>query len=130
MSRQRRFAPAKLNLYLHVTGRRADGFHTLDGLVAFADVGDEIAVEPAETTRLALLGPFAAMLEDAPRDNLAWRAAEGLASCPFRAPLVFVVDFDIAGSKWSCATWTMRFCSMVWRGPEPSAGLADSGRPT
>ncbi len=37
------FAPAKINLTLHVTGRRADGYHLLDSLVAFADVGDTIA---------------------------------------------------------------------------------------
>ena len=36
------FAPAKINLTLHVTGRRADGYHLLDSLVAFADVGDRI----------------------------------------------------------------------------------------
>ena len=35
-----RKAYAKLNLYLHVTGRRNDGFHELDSLVAFADIGD------------------------------------------------------------------------------------------
>ena len=36
------FAPAKINLTLHVTGRRADGYHLLDSLVAFADVGDHV----------------------------------------------------------------------------------------
>ncbi|MGH6973266.1 MAG: 4-(cytidine 5'-diphospho)-2-C-methyl-D-erythritol kinase, partial [Stellaceae bacterium] len=39
-------APAKLNLYLHIVGRRADGFHLLDSLVAFADIGDHITVSP------------------------------------------------------------------------------------
>lgn len=69
------FAPAKLNLYLHVTGRRADGFHLLDSLVAFASVGDEIEVAPAKQLSLRIDGPFAGELAGDPRDNLVWRAA-------------------------------------------------------
>lgn len=73
------FAPAKLNLYLHVTGRRPDGFHLLDSLVAFASVGDEVsAASPAEP-RLTIDGPFAKDLTGDPRDNLVWRAAAMLA---------------------------------------------------
>jgi 4-diphosphocytidyl-2-C-methyl-D-erythritol kinase len=52
-------APAKLNLALHVTGQRPDGYHLLHSLVAFADVGDEIAVSPSGTDRLTVEGPFA-----------------------------------------------------------------------
>ena len=51
------FAPAKVNLALHVTGRRADGRHDLDGIVAFADVGDHISVGPGDG--LTVDGPFA-----------------------------------------------------------------------
>ena len=40
-------APAKLNLYLHVTGRRDDGYHTLDSLIVFAGIGDRVTVSPA-----------------------------------------------------------------------------------
>ncbi|MGH6929359.1 MAG: 4-(cytidine 5'-diphospho)-2-C-methyl-D-erythritol kinase, partial [Dongiaceae bacterium] len=40
-------APAKLNLYLHVVGRRDDGYHLLDSLAAFAAVGDELTFAPA-----------------------------------------------------------------------------------
>ncbi len=71
-------APAKLNLYLHVLGRRADGYHRLDSLVVFARVHDTIAVRPAERLSLAVSGPFGAALagED---DNLALRAARLLA---------------------------------------------------
>ncbi|HIJ61428.1 MAG TPA: hypothetical protein HPQ04_01915, partial [Rhodospirillaceae bacterium] len=43
------FAPAKVNLYLHVTGRRADGYHLLDSLAVFAGVGDSLAFAPAPT---------------------------------------------------------------------------------
>jgi 4-diphosphocytidyl-2-C-methyl-D-erythritol kinase len=54
------FAPAKINLTLHVTGRRADGYHELDSLVVFADIGDRIRVEPSDTTMLTVDGPMAA----------------------------------------------------------------------
>lgn len=53
------FAPAKVNLTLHVTGRRADGYHLLDSLVVFADIGDTISVEDATETRLTITGPMA-----------------------------------------------------------------------
>lgn len=50
------FAPAKINLALHVTGQRADGYHLLDMLVAFADVGDDVTLEPAATPSLSVTG--------------------------------------------------------------------------
>ena len=52
------FAPAKVNLTLHVTGRRADGYHLLDSVVAFADVGDRLTAGPGDA--LTVTGPFAA----------------------------------------------------------------------
>lgn len=66
-------APAKLNLALHVTGRRADGYHLLDSLVAFAGVGDVVALE-AGPLSLRIEGPFAAGLPVS-EDNLCLRAA-------------------------------------------------------
>ncbi|WP_170925249.1 4-(cytidine 5'-diphospho)-2-C-methyl-D-erythritol kinase [Roseovarius gaetbuli] len=53
-------ASAKINLTLHVTGRRDDGYHLLDSLVVFADFGDRITVRPATATRLTVTGPMAA----------------------------------------------------------------------
>ncbi len=71
-------APAKLNLDLLVAGRRADGYHDLDSLVAFADVGDRLTFAPADGLVLDVQGPFAAALPpDA--DNLIVRAAKRLA---------------------------------------------------
>lgn len=65
------YASAKLNLALHVTGRRADGYHLLDSLVSFATIGDRVTLAPGQG--LALSGPFAAGL---PADgNLCTRAA-------------------------------------------------------
>src|ERR1700737_3336169 len=79
-------APAKLNLYLHVVGRRSDGYHLLDSLVAFADVGDEPTAAPASALSLVVTGPQAAASPYAPRGNLVWRAAELLARRAGRAP--------------------------------------------
>jgi 4-diphosphocytidyl-2-C-methyl-D-erythritol kinase len=80
-------APAKLNLYLHITGRRADGFHLLDSLVAFSDIGDRLSVAPAPRLALDITGPFARELaQDDPRKNLVWRAADALAARLRRAP--------------------------------------------
>jgi len=70
-------ARAKVNLYLHVTGRRADGYHLLDSLVVFAETGDEIALAPADRLSLAIDGPFAGGLGAGP-DNLVLRAATAL----------------------------------------------------
>lgn len=72
----REFAPAKINLALHVTGQRADGYHLLDSLVVFAGVGDWVSVAPAERLSLTVTGPFGAGLADA--DNLVLRVARCL----------------------------------------------------
>jgi 4-diphosphocytidyl-2-C-methyl-D-erythritol kinase len=78
MTRFRVFAPAKVNLALHVTGRRADGYHLLDSLVAFADVGDDLIAAPSASLSLTIRGPEA---KGVPTDesNLALRAAAVLA---------------------------------------------------
>ena len=68
------FAPAKVNLYLHVTGKREDGYHLLDSLVMFADVGDRITIEPSDTLTLDHAGLFGNALPD-PSENLIMRAA-------------------------------------------------------
>ena len=67
-------APAKLNLCLHVTGRRADGYHLLDSLVVFADVADRVEVSAGSGLSLRLIGPEADGLQAEP-DNLVLRAA-------------------------------------------------------
>lgn len=70
-------ARAKVNLYLHVTGKRADGYHLLDSLIVFAETGDQIAVAPADDLTLTIDGPFGAGLDAGP-GNLVGRAAQGL----------------------------------------------------
>jgi 4-diphosphocytidyl-2-C-methyl-D-erythritol kinase len=71
-------ARAKVNLALHVIARRADGYHELDSIVAFADVGDHLTFEPAPSFELAVTGPFAHGLETG-KNNLVMRAALALA---------------------------------------------------
>jgi 4-diphosphocytidyl-2-C-methyl-D-erythritol kinase len=73
------FAPAKVNLYLHVTGRRADGYHLIDSLVGFADIGDRLTVRPDASLSLEIGGPQAAGLAGSGADNLVLRAARLLA---------------------------------------------------
>ncbi|WAC59163.1 4-(cytidine 5'-diphospho)-2-C-methyl-D-erythritol kinase [Brevundimonas sp. SL130] len=70
-------APAKINLFLHVGPVDADGYHPLSSLVAFADVGDRVTVEPAERLSLTVTGPFGAGLAAEP-DNLILRALRAL----------------------------------------------------
>ena len=74
----RKHAPAKVNLALHVTGKRADGYHTLDGPVAFAALGDTITAWPAAELSLTQGGPFAGDVA-ADESNLVLRAARLLA---------------------------------------------------
>lgn len=70
---RREAAPAKLNLTLHVTGQRPDGYHLLDSLVVFLAIGDVVTVTPGPLS-LDLTGPFAPGLTAEP-DNLCLRAA-------------------------------------------------------
>lgn len=71
-------APAKLNLYLHVTGRRPDGYHLLDSLAVFAELADELEIRPSERLSLMVEGPFARQAGP-DGDNLVLRAAAALA---------------------------------------------------
>lgn len=71
------FAPAKVNLFLHVGAPDAEGYHPLSSLVVFADVGDRLSVEPAEEPQFLVDGPFAGGLA-AEGDNLVLRAVRGL----------------------------------------------------
>jgi 4-diphosphocytidyl-2-C-methyl-D-erythritol kinase len=71
-------APAKVNLTLHVVGRRADGYHDIESIVAFAAVGDELVFTPARALSLSVRGPRAAAA-GAIADNLVLKAARALA---------------------------------------------------
>lgn len=69
---------AKVNLSLRVNGRRADGYHDLESVVAFADCADRLTLEPGGELKLATTGPLAAACGDT-SDNLVFKAAKLLA---------------------------------------------------
>ncbi len=71
-------ARAKVNLYLHVTGKRPDGYHELDSLMVFPDVGDELFMGRRRGLALEMWGPFATAVAVDGSDNLVFRAARGL----------------------------------------------------
>ena len=73
------FAPAKINLYLHITKRLTSGFHIIDSLVDFADLGDTVTVRPSNKLTLSVTGPFSHGLSTG-KNNLVIRAAKLLAT--------------------------------------------------
>ncbi|QWA13578.1 4-(cytidine 5'-diphospho)-2-C-methyl-D-erythritol kinase [Sodalis ligni] len=75
-------SPGKLNLFLYITGRRADGYHLLQTLFQFLDYGDQLTIEPVNTGVVRLLTPLPGV---AAEDNLIVRAAELLRRHPLAA---------------------------------------------
>ena len=69
-------APAKLNLFLHVTGRRADGYHELESLFTLIDWADRITIAPRDDAAIVRARPIPGVSDD---DDLALRAARALA---------------------------------------------------
>ena len=122
-------APAKINLHLHVTGRRADGYHLLDSLVVFAGAGDVLRAGPAEDLSLALEGPFAEGLRAEP-DNLVLRAARALAAAAGIAPrarLVLEKRLPVAsgiGGGSADAAAALRLLARLWGLALPAAEMA------
>jgi 4-diphosphocytidyl-2-C-methyl-D-erythritol kinase len=115
------FAPAKLNLYLHITGRRADGYHDLDSLVAFSSIGDEVAVRAGKGFRFEMTGAHAAMLLGEPiENNLVVKAARSLSELTgheLDAHIVLVKNLPIAsgiGGGSSDAAATLRALARYW----------------
>src|SRR5437870_6296562 len=74
------FAPAKINLTLHVVGRRPDGYHEIESLVAFARIGDRLTLTPGRPLALSVRGPMAQACGPV-GDNLVLKAAALLADC-------------------------------------------------
>jgi 4-diphosphocytidyl-2-C-methyl-D-erythritol kinase len=121
-------APAKVNLSLHLCGRRPDGYHLLDSLVVFPAVGDLLAAEPASTLSLTVRGPFAEGLSTG-ADNLVLRAADSLArhhGVAAGAALRLTKNLPLAsgiGGGSSDAAAALRLLSRLWGVPVPE-GLA------
>jgi len=125
-----RAAPAKINLYLHVLGRRTDGYHDLDSLVVFADLADRVSVAPAPALSLTLAGAFADGLP-ADQRNLAWRAAADLAhsaGIETGAAIELEKNLPVAaglGGGSADAAATLLALAQLWR--LPASGKALSG---
>src|SRR3954453_22354166 len=75
-------APAKINLTLRVAGRRADGLHQIESLVAFCNIADEVSLDPSRPRELEMLGPLRADCGP-PADNLVLKAAAALGARVF-----------------------------------------------
>jgi 4-diphosphocytidyl-2-C-methyl-D-erythritol kinase len=125
----RRLAPAKVNLHLHVTGRRSDGYHLIDSLIGFVGVGDRLSVAPADRISLTVEGPYAAMAGGG-EGNLVLRAARGLAElCLVErgAALVLEKQLPVAaglGGGSSDAAAALRLLAALW-GVTPAPAALD-----
>nr|WP_294511274.1 4-(cytidine 5'-diphospho)-2-C-methyl-D-erythritol kinase [uncultured Rhodopila sp.] len=112
-------ACAKINLHLHVVGRRPDGYHLLDSLVVFAGAADILTVERAGTLSLSVTGPFAAGLDNE-ADNLVLRAARALAvhaDVPPAGRLVLEKNLPVAsgiGGGSADAAAALRLLDRFW----------------
>ncbi|AOX17603.1 4-(cytidine 5'-diphospho)-2-C-methyl-D-erythritol kinase [Kozakia baliensis] len=123
-------AHAKINLFLHITGRRPNGYHELDSLAVFADTADELALEtksgkPGDVT-LSIEGPFGEGLR-AESDNLVLRAAAALREhAPASAQLAplhvtLTKNLPVAsgiGGGSADAACALRLIAQAWALPE------------
>ncbi|NLS17911.1 4-(cytidine 5'-diphospho)-2-C-methyl-D-erythritol kinase [Rhizobium sp. P40RR-XXII] len=120
-------APAKINLALHVTGRRADGYHLLDMLVSFARHGDRLAFRAGDYDDFSLSGRFGPLLsaDGEAGDNLVLKARDLLRSAAhaagFDAPAVHIhleknlpIASGIGGGSADAAA-TLRGLIRLWR---------------
>ncbi len=93
----RGFAPAKVNLFLHVGALASDGYHPVASLMSFADVGDRLRLAPAERFSFGLEGEFAgALAGEDPAGNLVWRAANRLLALAEAPPPALRLTLDKA----------------------------------
>ena len=125
-----RLAHAKVNLWLNVVGRRSDGYHLLDSLVAFVDLADRLEARPADRLSLELDGPSAAALAGEP-DNLVLKAARRLADRAGVAPRAAIrlakhipVAAGLGGGSADAAA-TLRELGDLWRVALPEEELFD-----
>ncbi len=124
------FAAAKVNLYLHVTGRRADGYHLLDSLAAFPAIGDRLSAETDHALSLTLTGPFGGDLAAEP-DNLVLRAARALAAhCGVAAGARLVLEKNLPiasgiGGGSADAAAALRLLCRLWSVHPGEAALAE-----
>jgi 4-diphosphocytidyl-2-C-methyl-D-erythritol kinase len=116
-------ASAKINLFLHVGAKRADGFHPLQSLAVFTDLGDALALDNDNALSLAINGPFAAGL-DAESDNLVMRAARALGAQGARLALTknLPVASGIGGGSADAAA-ALRGLNTLWNSGKDTEAL-------
>ena len=126
----REFAPAKLNLYLHVTGRKPDGYHELDSLVAFATIGDEVALRQAQAFRFEITGKQAgALAHEDSGSNLVVKVARALADATGKnldVHMALVKNLPVAsgiGGGSSDAAAALRLLARYWNIPQDDPRL-------
>jgi 4-diphosphocytidyl-2-C-methyl-D-erythritol kinase len=122
-------APAKINLFLHVGERRADGFHPLQSLAVFTALGDVLDIDSAPNLSLKIQGPFAKGL-DGEADNLVLRAARGLGEPNegIGAKLILTKNLPVAsgiGGGSADAAAALRGLRQLWNLDKDEAGLRD-----
>jgi len=119
----REVARAKVNLTLHVTGRRDDGYHLLDSLVVFPEAGDVLSVTGAADISLKIDGPFSDGLET--DNNLVMRAARAMCPADRGAALHLTKNLPVAGGIGggsADAAAALRLLSRFWQVDLPGAG--------
>jgi 4-diphosphocytidyl-2-C-methyl-D-erythritol kinase len=119
------FAPAKINLFLHVGDKRADGFHPLQSLAVFTDRGDALTIAPASELSLKIEGPFAKGL-DGEGDNLVLRAARALSVGG--AAITLTKNLPVAsgiGGGSSDAAAALRGLRALWNATADDARLCE-----
>ncbi len=127
-------ARAKINLFLHAGAKRADGFHELESLVAFADIGDALSFEAAEGLSLATDGPFASAIRNE-ADNLVLRAARALAAHAGIAPhakITLTKNLPVAsgiGGGSADAAAALRGLARLWKLELPLHDMAGIALP-
>ena len=110
----------KVNLYLHIIGKRADGYHNLDSLVAFPEIGDEILVSPSNSINLKITGKFKKELNK--KENLILKAIKLLKTRKMGADIHLIKDTPISaglGGGSSNAAVTLKLLSKLWNVPLP-----------
>lgn len=127
------FAPAKINLYLHITGRREDGYHCLDSVFLFTGLADELVMTPADEMRLVIDGPTSgALAGEAVDDNLVLRAVRLMGEAmgvsqklDIRLTKNIPVAAGVGGGSADAAA-AMQGCATLWQNKEQAHRLSSN----
>jgi len=128
----KKIAKPKVNLFLHVTGKREDGYHFLESLVVFPDGGDELIVRESAQLALSVSGPFSDDMGDL-SDNLVLKAARILqrhTGCRLGAEIELVKNLPVAsgiGGGSADAATALHLLAKLWQCSLSGEELRDIG---